>query len=167
MTFLWTEERILEAIRLQQTGWTTYQIAAHFRVSRNAVCGKLFREKARRGLTTPVSRPRKPSPADKRKRKEPMLTVPERASFVFPPVSLPAVVPDEGRYASIVDVTGCKWPVKEDASFVGGHAFCNAETGGKVYCEHHRQINVAPYSAKLIRKTLGSLGFRIGRRIAA
>ena len=166
MTFQWTEERILEAIRLQQEGWTTYQIAAHFQVSRNAVCGKLFREKARRGLTTPVSRPRKVSPADKRKRKS-MLTLPDRASISLPTVALPAVVPDESNYASIVDVTGCKWPVKEDPAYVGGHAFCNAHTDGKTYCEHHRKMNVAHYSATLIRKTLGSLGFRIGRKVAA
>ena len=163
MTFQWTEDRILEAIRLQREGWTTYQIARHFQVSRNAVCGKLFREKARRVLTTPVSRVTHPKP---KKRKKAMPTLPS-ASGLLRSLPVPVFVPDERQLASIVDVTGCRWPVREDASFVGGHAFCNAATDGKPYCEHHRKEAVAHYSAKLIRKTLGSLGFKIGRKVAA
>ena len=165
MTFLWTEERILEAIRLQREGWTTYQIAAHFQVSRNAVCGKLFREKARRGLSTPVRRVT--SPKQKKRKKAMLPTLPSASGLSLRSLPVPVFTPDESQLASIVDVTGCKWPVREDASFIGGHAFCNAETGGAVYCEHHRKVNVAHYSAKLIRKTLGSLGFKIGRKVAA
>ena len=164
MTFQWTEERILEAIAMQRGGMTTYQIAVYFGVSRNAVCGKLFREKARRGLSIPVRRTSSPKP----KRKKAMLPTLPSASGLSPrSLPVPVFTPDESQFASIVDVTGCKWPVREDASFVGGHAFCNAATDGNTYCTHHRKEAVAHYSAKLIRKTLGSLGFKFGRKVAA
>ena len=97
-----------------------------------------------------------------------MLTLPARAESVSAYISPPVVKPDEGQLASIVDVTGCKWPVRDDPDFVGGFAFCNhAKADNGPYCPYHAKENVASYSRKLINRTLGSIGLRFGRRAAA
>jgi hypothetical protein len=154
--FDWTEARIEEMLTMWSTGYTTYQMAAHFGVSRNTICGKLHRVKIARGILEAKPRVRRPSTTDK-PRKERKMTLPDRAGFVFaksPPIAV--AVPDEVQLASILDVTGCRWPVKDDASFIGGVAFCNHGTDGKTYCPYHQQINVASYSRKLISKTVRS-----------
>ena len=39
---------------------------------------------------------------------------------------------------SILDVTGCKWPVRESNKVPGGHLFCNAVRAGHgPYCASH------------------------------
>lgn len=157
MSFEWTIERIDEVLRLQlEEGWTTYQLAAHFGVSRNTICGKLFREKAKRGIKTNLLfKPRtKPAPKTKAERKPAvskavgfvLRTQPQEPSFI-----------NEGQLASIVDVTGCRWAVRDDPSFVGGHAFCNApQDGNSPYCAHHRAVNVARDSNRQIKKTISA-----------
>lgn len=165
--FDWTEARIEELLRMWRTGYTTYQMADHFGVTRNTVCGKLHRVKIARGISEPKPRVRKPSKTDK-PRKERKMTLPDRVGFVLnklPPVAIPA--PDEGQLASIVDVTGCRWPVKDDPSFVGGVGFCNHTTDGATYCAYHHQINVASYSRTLIRKTIKDAVFAYARKVAA
>ena len=159
MSFEWTTERIEEVLRLQlEEGWTTYQLAAHFGVSRNSVCGKLFREKAKRGIATKLPfKPRtKPAPKPKAERKPSVSQAPD--GFVLRvQLPKPVFVADEGQLASIVDVTGCRWAVRDDASFVGGHAFCNQpQDGSSPYCAHHRTVNVASYSTRLINKTISA-----------
>lgn len=166
LAFDWTEARIDELISMWRTGFTTYQMADHFGVSRNTVCGKLHREKIKRGILEPKPRVRRPSPTDK-PRKERKMTLPDRAGFVFARVNPVVAVPDEGQLASIVDVTGCRWPVKDDPAFVGGVAFCNHGTDGKSYCPYHEQINVASYSRKPIRKTIKDAVFAYTRKVAA
>jgi hypothetical protein len=165
--FDWTEARIEELLSMWRTGYTTYQMADHFGVSRNTVCGKLHRVKIARGILEAKPRIRRPSTTDK-PRKERKMTLPDRAEFVlakFPPIAV--AVPDEGQLASIIDVTGCRWPVKDDASFVGGVGFCNHGTDGKTYCPYHQQVNVASYSRKLIHKTIRDAVFVYTRKVAA
>lgn len=86
-----------------------------------------------------------------------MLSLPERAGFISSHRTPTVPAPDLGHLASIVDVTGCKWPVKDDPDFVGGVAFCNhAKDENSAYCPYHRQQSVASYSRELIRKTTKS-----------
>lgn len=172
---IWTTENIEELMRLWRDGKTTYEIADHFRVTRNTICGKLHREKIKRGLMEA-----KPRIRDRRKaantgtvpkrtytRRKPVLSLPVRAGSVSSYVSEPTASPDRGQLASIVDVTGCRWPVKDDPDFTGGVAFCNhAQADHSPYCAYHKQVSVAPYSRKLINKTLGALGLRY-RKAAA
>ena len=66
-------------------------------------------------------------------------------------------IPDESRLASIIDVTGCKWPVRDDAEFIGGIACCNHSTpDASPYCEYHAKKAKASYSRTLIRETVKS-----------
>ena len=92
-----------------------------------------------------------------------MLTLATRAESVSRFVSLPIPAPDEGQLASIVDVTGCKWPVRDDADFVGGVAFCNHATNGGVYCPHHHEKATMKVKA---RNVVVPVGLRFGRRAA-
>lgn len=149
---IWTENQIHELIRLYRQGLTSYQMAEHFGVTRNAICGRIHRERVRLGEIEAKPRNRKPQGRKK------MLTLPDRAEFVLSTYVAPDPrIPDEGQLASIVDVTGCKWPVRDDADFVGGVAFCNhAVEGDKSYCPYHAQVNVASFSRSLIRKTIKS-----------
>lgn len=159
---IWTQEQRDELVALWNSGSKTYsELAVHFGVSRSSIAGRMRREKHIRGLpideshshnTRPTGLPR----SERRKKK--MFTLPARAEFVLSTYKVPDPrIPDEGQLASIVDVTGCKWPVRDDAEFVGGVAFCNhAVEGDKSYCPYHAQINVASYSRGLIRKTIKS-----------
>jgi hypothetical protein len=172
----WTPARIDELIALWRQGLTTYQMAAHFHVTRNTVCGKLYREKVKRGLLEEKPRP----PRERRRtansdtvqkriytRREAMLTLPDRVDSMLRIVSPPSVVPDQGQLASIVDVTGCRWPVKDDPDFIGGFAFCNhAPRDGSAYCEYHARMNVAPWSADAKRRTAATINY-ILKRVAA
>lgn len=147
---IWWQQQIDELMRLYRSGVTSYQMASHFGVSRGAVCGRIHRERVKLGEITDA--PRAPRKSTKQEKK---MTLPDGAFVTFRP-QVPTLVPDEGQLASIVDVTGCKWPVRDDAAFVGGVAFCNHGTDGKTYCPYHTQMSVASYSRKLIRATVKS-----------
>lgn len=153
----WTPETIGELLRRYRLGHTATEIAAHFGVTKNTIIGKIDRELIKRGAR--VRRQVKPDTVSKRKytRRESMLTLPSRALSVSAYIAPPVSIPDEGQLASIVDVTGCRWPVKADPAFVGGQAFCNhAQDGASSYCPYHKHASQAPYSRTLIRETTKS-----------
>jgi GcrA cell cycle regulator len=160
----WTPETIDTLLTMWRQGYSASETARHFGCTKNSIIGKLHRERVRLGLKTEQPRIR-----DRRKvanadstvskriytRREAMLTLPDRADSVLRIVSPPPVVPDQGQLASIVDVTGCRWPVADNPDFVGGVAFCNHSQREKSpYCEYHAQVNVAPYSREAIRRTI-------------
>lgn len=75
-------------------------------------------------------------------------------------------IPDEARLASIVDVTGCKWPVRDDAAFVGGIACCNHATAdGAPYCQYHAAKSISKYQPAPL-KFAGPIGLRFQKRAA-
>lgn len=153
--FRWTDEAIDELLTMYRSGKTYTQLAAHFGVSKNTISGKLDRTLKKLGER--VTRTVQSDTVAKRKytRSESMLTLPRRAESVSKYVAPAAPKPDEGQLASIVDVKGCRWPVRDDAEFVGGVAFCNHGTdGGSSYCPYHSKKSSAAYSRKLIRKTV-------------
>jgi hypothetical protein len=155
----WTPQIIDEMLRLLNEGHSTSQVAAALGTTKNAIIGKSRRERVKRGLITET--PRKPRVRTRRDR---MLTLPQRADGLSAYISPPAPKPDEGQLASIIDVTGCKWPVYDDPSFIGGYALCNhAISGAGPYCPYHKHASVAPYSAKLIHKTMRAVGVRFPR----
>jgi len=166
--FDWTEARIEEMLTMWRTGYTTYQIADKFGVSRNTICGKLHRVKIARGILEAKPRIRKPSKTDE-PRKASTMTLPARAGFVLAKSPVTSVAaPDEGQLASIIDVTGCKWPVKDDEAYVGGVAFCNHGTlDGSSYCPYHKAESVASYSRTLISKTVRTAWHVYNRKVAA
>lgn len=157
MIFDWTQDRVAEALRLSGEGKSATEIAAVFGITRNAVIGKLHRLRA-----TAKTEPSKPKLSPKKRTPGMLLpvsrAVPKRD--LGPPPSL-------GNLAGILDVTGCRFPVREDADFIGGQAFCNcAQREGSSYCEYHHQLTSTPYKMKLDGKTLAAFGLRYQKRAA-
>ena len=162
----WTDELIEQMFTDFRNGLSSAAIARRLGTTKNTIIGKYYRERVRRGLLPPPPSDKTPRPSKARRKQ--VLTLPARAESVSAYISPPVVKPDEGQLASIVDVTGCKWPVRDDPEFVGGFAFCNhAKADNGPYCPYHAKENVASYSRKLINRTLGSIGLRFGRRAAA
>jgi GcrA cell cycle regulator len=179
MKFDWTPELIDQMLSLLDSGLSTAQVARQMGTTRNSVIGKAHRERVKRGLPAAI-RPlkRKPSitdisrpPRQRRTKVQLSLALPERAESVSPSVSPIVTVsepaPDLGQLASIVDVTGCRWPVRDDADFVGGVAFCNhSQDEGSSYCPYHRAKNKAAYSDELVRRTFKQVNY-ILKKVAA
>jgi hypothetical protein len=152
----WTPAQIEELMTLWRQGLTSYQLAAHFGTTRGSIMGKIHRLKQTHGLLE-KRRTVQSDTVQKRRytRREPMLTLASENGFVMRIVEPPPVVPDQGQLASIVDVTGCRWPVRDDPDFVGGVAFCNhTQRDGSPYCPYHARENIAPYSREVIRRTI-------------
>lgn len=165
----WTFEQVEELITLWRQGRTSYELAAHFGITRNSIMGKLHREKLRRAEQgEPIERRRVANEGTITKRRytrrEPMLTLASSAGSVMRIVEPAPTPPDEGQLASIVDVVGCRWPVKDDPEMIGGVAFCNhAQRDKSPYCEYHARENVAPWSAEAIRKTAATINYILKR----
>lgn len=168
-TIEWTPAQVEELISLWRQGRTSYELAVHFGVTRNSIMGKLHREKLRRAAQgDPIERRRVANEGTITKRRytrrEAMLTLPERAGSVMRIVEPAPTPPDQGQLASIVDVSGCRWPVKDDPEYIGGVAFCNhSQRENSPYCEYHARENVAPWSAEAIRKTFKQVNFLLKR----
>jgi hypothetical protein len=141
-------------------GRTSYEIARQFGITRNSVMGRLHREKKRladKGESIERRRVANEGTITKRRytRREAMLTLPERAGSVMRIVEPAPTPPDQGQLASIVDVTGCRWPIKDDPEYIGGVAFCNhSQRENSPYCEYHARVNVASWSREAIRRTI-------------
>ena len=159
----WTAEQDARLEEMVKAGKSHSEIAAELGKSRNATLGRWHRILYKRGYipnprirvadgmgpelarnTTPkrVYRPKIPAPA----------VASAGVGFVMPTL---AIVPQQrGPAVGILDVTGCKWPMEEDASLAGGHAFCNApRKDGKPYCVEHakRARSTVPVSTWLKR----------------
>lgn len=147
----WTQEQRDELIQLWDNGKRSYsEIARILGISKNAVVGRMRREKRIRGLAVEHQFSHKSKVIKSKK----FNTQPRKQRAKRMENVLPEFVLDETRLASIVDVTGCKWPVKDDPERIGGIACCNMDTeDGQSYCPYHQQMNVASYSRSLIRRT--------------
>jgi hypothetical protein len=151
--------RIAEMLR---AGWSRRNIAAAFHVSRNAVCGLIFRDKQLRATARPkekrspmAKQPPKPKPPPSRTI-PPLDVKPARNSGLnfgthklpgeakskpLPPPSARAALAPDMRRVPLVDLNAneCRWPVAEDAE--GRHLFCGAGTQPeKSWCPYHCAI---------------------------
>lgn|SRR5574341_775395 len=139
--FAWTEERIEFVLAAWAEGKSAGVIAAEIGTTRNTVVGKLHRERIRRGLF--VARPKSGTVLPKRPpspRAVPTLAM-VPAIAVPDDEPSPVIVPDVagGAPCSIIDVTGCKWPVEAAPHMPGGHLFCNAARPlNQSYCAAHQ-----------------------------
>lgn len=157
MKFDWTAEAIDRLLALHAKGMTAFQISRELGVTRNAVIGKLHRLRLKGSVTVKSAAPKgtkvtvhKPKPKTKPKISN------KPVGFIMPLSQQIVPAPDLSQCASIVDVTGCRWPVKDDPAFIGGVAFCNhPQADHSSYCAQHAAEGGAPYSKALIRKTLG------------
>jgi hypothetical protein len=173
----WTEEKTQQLASLLEQGKSYREIAEIFGTTRNAIIGKVQRERIKRGHS-PEHRKRILEGLGGNRISPELLrhTTPKRTytfrsqpkpstegiGFILPAIAAPA--PRTGPAVGLLDVTGCKWPVAEDASLIGGKAFCNhTKADGKPYCPYHVNASIAPYSAELKRRTFKSLQFLLKR----
>lgn len=179
--FKWTEDAIQRMLELDGEGKTCREIGLELGCSKNAVIGKLHREKVARGLKTYFA-----SDLTKRQGRLNILpakaispelernTIPKRKytrSVPAPSLSAegvgvilptPKIVIEKGKMVGILDVKGCRWPLDPVPGLIGTHAFCDAETAtGRSYCAEHLAMNRAPYSRDLIRSTVRQVVFTL------
>lgn len=154
--FRWTPERIARMRELLDKGFAFGLIAKELGCSRNSAIGKAHRLGVRTGRYPPITAPKRPP--TRQEPSEPPLTgifslrpiSPRR--LVKPPPAAPAGVP-----AGILDVTGCRYAVGEDAKVAGRHLFCNAATGPDTsWCKHHAAIVTTPAWGKFALKRMGA-----------
>jgi hypothetical protein len=144
-------------------GATMREIAAALGFTRNGVIGKYNRERVRRGIAIPMAANRGKHHAQPRR---PSIRQPSRSTgvgFIFPAVSIPE--PSREGACGIVDVKGCRWPIEESDSIVGGHLFCNATIDGMgSYCPYHARQNVykAPPKSEVKRFKIPTALLRTG-----
>jgi hypothetical protein len=162
----WTPEAIDELLRQYRAGTSAAVTAKQFGTTRNAVLGKIHRELIKRGERVETQTKSDTVPKRKYTRSQSMLTLPSRALSVSAYVAPKPVAPDLGQLASIVDVTGCKWPVRDDPEFVGGKAFCNhTAADGSSYCPYHKGRATLTVKVKPVT-SLGPIGLRFEKRAA-
>lgn len=169
-TIFWTDDKIETMRRMALKGFSSSEIGAVLQCTRNAVIGKMHRMRfafTQKPQVRPIPKP-KPSfaPVDtgiasRSHRNSPVaakndVTATRVAKTVKKPQNTVPVNTLAGKECSILDVTGCRWPVKNDHSVIGGFWFCNAELHDSRYCERHCQVSGATYSPDLIRKTTES-----------
>jgi len=166
MKFEWTDEVVATMRRLLAEGFSCSYVAAQIGTTRNAVIGKAHRIEKGLGKMIPRNRPmigaprqqRDPKPkVGKAKTLGPSMSG-DAGGYQMPKVRLkyrPRTTAEfkPGQECGITDVTGCKWPVRDEPKFAGGHAFCNGELHDHRYCEFHAQMSAASYSDDLIRRT--------------
>lgn len=133
---MWTPERIEQMFDYVARGYSASQIASFFHTTRNAVIGKIQRERIKRGHV-PAPRGRAMPRVAVAKPAEPAKPA-DGIGFILP--TLPAA--RKGPAIGILDVTGCRWPLEDDPAVIGGRAFCNApQKPGRSYCPQHCRIN--------------------------
>lgn len=175
---MWTPEMDARLEELVRAGKSHSEIAAEFGKSRNATLGRWHRILYKRGHipnprvrvadgmgpelsrnTTPkrVYRPKIPAPG----------VASGGVGFLLPAI-VPAPSYTEGAGVAITGLTGCKWPLREDASLTGGFAFCNDARKDPAcpYCAHHARLAYVD-KPRVVPKSIGSYGLRFGRRAAA
>ena len=175
MGWKWTAEADARLAELLKEGLSCSQVATalqrefHVPLSRNAVIGRVHRIEHARGTnlhrttapkraTTGPRRSGKPVVIAPRSKPAPSLAG-DTGGYQMPKVRLqhrPRKVVEykPGQECGITDVTGCKWPVRDEPKFAGGHAICNGELHDHRYCEYHAQMSGASYSEGLINKTV-------------
>ena len=180
----WTDEAIEKLVKMVIQGRPMSQIAAALGggCTRNAAIGKWHRVSAARGLRTPTPRKNILEDVGESHRISPQLlcnTTPKRAcephramlkvakvgvGFLLP--SLPKT--PQTSTMSIIDVTGCRWPVSDEPHLPGGFGFCNgAQHDGSSYCEAHAREATAAFSNDRIRRTIKSALTTLRSRRAA
>jgi len=149
---LWTEEAELLLRELWMKGYSAARCSgvlytqASFRVSRNAVLGKLWRMGFRR-----EDQPKEDKPPEVKRKIEPRLSTPRNTRFVSP-TPLPSTFPPDSTWEPLEGVTPvylcdasstqCRWPVEvaPDAHFV-----CGAEKDVVAsYCAVHNKMAWTP-----------------------
>lgn len=146
---------------LWNAGQSSGEIAASLGITRNAAIGIVQRFKGeKRTSSSPAVRAEgRRRTGTKKPAVVPLTIVADTKPAPEPRPSRPIF--KTGKPCSIVEIdAGCKWPIAEDSSVIGGHLFCNAakDNPDRPYCAFHAAGAGTAYSAKLIAHTVaGSL----------
>jgi hypothetical protein len=158
MTLPWKPDDVQRMMTMLANGASMREVGEVLGRTRNAVIGACQRERIKQGH---VPQPLKRVLGGAAKPVRPVPSTPSGVGAILPAIAPP---PRTGPAVGLLDVTGCKWPVAEDASLIGGHAFCNHPKGdNQPYCPYHVQASIAPYSAELKRRTFKSMQFILKR----
>lgn len=145
----WMPEEDARLFEMVAAGKSHSEIAREIGRTRDATLGRYHRILVKRGhipnFRNRVSHSEDISPellrnTTPKRAYHPKIPAPKVASngvgFVMPTF---AIVPARtGPAVGILDVTGCKWAIGEDATLPGRHAFCDEpRKAGKPYCAHH------------------------------
>jgi len=164
----WTEEETTRLFELFKEGKSFSEIGRTIGRDRQACIGRYHREMVKRGhVPTPRKRVLNDGTVEKRKYTraipEPQVAA-AGVGFLLPAIA--PVIQQRGPLVGLLDVTGCKWPVAEDASLIGGQAFCNCPRDGKSsYCAEHAKRAVNPVT-KPVPTSIGAYGLRFEKRAA-
>jgi GcrA cell cycle regulator len=163
----WNADEIARLFDLFKEGKSFSEIAPELGRSRCSCIGVYHREMVKRGHV-PTPRKRVLDGTVPKRVYTRAIPAPEVASagvgFLFPAIA--PVIQQRGPLVGLLDVTGCKWPIAEDASLIGGQAFCNcARKPGKPYCSEHAAMAYDPVK-KPVPKSIGAYGLRFEKRAA-
>lgn len=177
----WTHEETTRLVDLVNEGKTFSEVARIMGRKRLACLGRYHREMVRQGhrpkprkrilesisgpkISPELARHTVPKRVYKPKSNPQVST--EGIGFLLP--VLPAPTPARSGTVGILNVTGCRWPISEDASLKGGFAFCNKarKNIGCSYCAEHAR-RAYGMTSKPAPQSIGAFGLRFGRRKAA
>lgn len=156
----WTEAETARLFQMAKEGHSFRVIAGELGRSRNACIGHYHREASRRGHVIPQRILKRDVTVEKPK---PSLALAANVIRLRP---LPPAPVRSSHAVGILDVTGCKFPVGENADVIGGYEFCNHKRDGqRVYCEHHAAVAYRKFIPKPV-KSLAPIGLRFPRGAA-
>lgn len=162
---LWTDEETERMLGMVKEGKTFREIGVELGRNRLSCLGRYHRMMIKQGH---VPEPRKwvPGAREPAASRVPSLAAskPENdPGFIFPAIPAPA---RQSKAVGLLDVTGCKWPMEEDASLIGGYAMCNhTKKDGKPYCAYHCRV-AYDGTARPVPKSLGAFGLRFAKAAA-
>lgn len=134
-----------------KAGWSRRRIADAFNMGRNALLGRIHRDKQLRGIAGP------PQPRQPRERRPSVPSVPIPKKHKSAPEAVrkepPPPLPEMRRVPLFELERGeCKWPVEMDSKVPGGHLFCGAATKDlQGWCPYHVFRGYAPARARAER----------------
>ena len=156
----WTAEETDKLFQLVAEGYSMSAIGKALHRSRSSCMGRYSREAGKRGHII-ASKARRE--AAKNMPLEPIAKPPRRVTLGSNVILLRPLPPPPvrvGPAVGLLDVTGCKFPVAENAELIGGWEFCNHKRDGeRVYCEHHSAVAYRKFVPKPV-KSLGAIGLR-------
>lgn len=156
----WTEAETDRLFEMAKEGHSFRVISGEIGRSRNACIGHYHREASRRGHVIPQRVLKRDVTVEKPK---PSLASTANVIRLRPPPPAPVRL---SPAVGILDVTGCKFPVAENADLIGGYEFCNHKRDGeRVYCEHHAAVAFRKFIPKP-GKSLPAIGLRFHRGAA-
>lgn len=142
--FRWTPERIGRMRELLGTGHSFGLIATELGCTRNSVIGKAHRL----GIKTvryPTLKCQAKRPAYRKPSNPSLSGIFTLRAIGAKYVPKPPPMTPAGKPCGILDVTGCKYAIGEDAKTPGKFLFCNASRSeDSPWCEHHRAICTQP-----------------------